>query len=1012
MSGTHGENAMNKQLLRIFLLLIFTASGFSGLLYESIWSRYLSLFLGHAAYAQTFVLAMFMGGMSLGSWLSSRFSTRWSHLLRWYAITEGVIGLFGLVFHAAFVAMTDLAYTSIMPALGSPLAAHVIKLTFGMLLILPPSILLGMTFPLMSAGMIRLFPMIPGNSISMLYFTNSLGAAVGVLVSGFVLVGSVGLPGTILTAAMINIAVALIVWYLARDLHDEPVEARVSSESFPRPQGSRYGVLLWVAMLTGLASFVYEIGWIRMLSLVLGSSTHSFEIMLSAFIAGLAFGGLWIRRRIDRIANTVGYLGVVQLVMGLLALSTLVLYGHSFEAMQATIRALGKTEQGYVLFNFASHLMALLIMFPVTFCAGMTLPLITLSLLKKGVGERSIGAVYAANTVGAILGVFAATHLLMPVLGLKGLITFGAGVDLVLGVFLLWTVMEPAKKYIPATAVTVSLVAVAATLAWVHLDSLKMASGVYRYGTLLTSNEARSLFHKDGKTTTVDLIEYKDGIRSITTNGKSDASINVVDEKRPQPDEVTMVLSAVLPLAVHPEAKTVAVIGMGSGLTSHVLLQSDSLRQVDTIEIEQAMVEAAVGFGPRVEAAFSDPRGRIFIEDAKTFFSTHNRKYDIIVSEPSNPWVSGVSSLFSEEFYRLISRHLNDGGVLAQWVQLYEIEPRLVASVLNALSLSFSEYVIFATTDEDMIIIARNGGHGTFLSPGVFENGSLGKELRRHHINTPADLRLRRIGDKKLFQPLFATLGSPPNSDYFPFLDLNAAKSRFLQRSAKELLALRAAPIPVLAILESRADGMADEAAPLDGENVSRGRFFERTKLIDTAESIRDHFVGTNHARVNGRVPPSLQKDVDLVKVRLLDCHGRRLSDVWFHSLYKIAGTVNASLSPRELNRLYKRFESSPCYGSLSESQRTWLSLFKAVGRRDAPRMARLAERLLEERRERQDPRKGYLLAVAMTGQLGQGQPEASLRLWNTYAQAVVGTSEPTLLLRFLYAHSVKSPDA
>jgi hypothetical protein len=174
--------------------------------------------------------------------------------------------------------------------------------------------------------------------------------------------------------------------------------------------------MLGVAALTGAASFIYEIGWIRMLSLVLGSSTHAFELMLSAFILGLAFGGLWIKRRIDDIAAPEKFLGVVQVAMGLLALATLVVYGRTFELMQWLFGVLARNDSGYAMFNLGSHLIALVVMFPAAFCAGMTLPLITHALLQRGAGERAIGAVYAANTVGAIVGVFAAVHVGLPAL--------------------------------------------------------------------------------------------------------------------------------------------------------------------------------------------------------------------------------------------------------------------------------------------------------------------------------------------------------------------------------------------------------------------------------------------------------------------------------------------------------------------------------------------------------------------------------------------------------------------
>ncbi|HBO69710.1 MAG TPA: spermidine synthase, partial [Deltaproteobacteria bacterium] len=201
---------------RSLYFALFTVSGFAGLIYESIWSHYLKLFLGHAAYAQTLVLALFMGGMAIGSWLCSRYSRNWKNLLVGYAIAEALIGLAAIVFHPVYVWTTDAAYSSLLPALGSETLADLAKWSLAGALILPQSILLGTTFPLMSAGLLRRYPATPGESLSMLYFSNSFGAAVGVLASGFVMIDRLGLPGTTQSAGAINLGLAAMVWLLAR----------------------------------------------------------------------------------------------------------------------------------------------------------------------------------------------------------------------------------------------------------------------------------------------------------------------------------------------------------------------------------------------------------------------------------------------------------------------------------------------------------------------------------------------------------------------------------------------------------------------------------------------------------------------------------------------------------------------------------------------------------------------------------------------------------------------------
>src|ERR1035437_4778784 len=547
--------SFSSRVPRGVFFLLFTVSGFAGLIYESIWSHYLKLFLGHAAYAQTLVLAIFMGGMALGSWLCSRFSGGWKNLLVGYALAEAVIGAYALAFHPLFVAATDAAFDSVLPALGSEFAATWFKWCLGPALILPQSVLLGMTFPLMSGGLIRRHPDAPGASLAMLYFTNSLGAAIGVLASGFFMIGKLGLPGTIQAAGAINLALAALMWLIARGA-EPPAAAPISPD---RDEARGYfRLLLATALLTGTASFIYEIGWIRMLSLVLGASTHSFELMLSAFILGLAFGGLWVKRRIDAIGDPMRFLGWVQIAMGLLALATIPLYGQMFEVMAAVIKGLAKTDAGHAMFLASSHGIALAVMFPATFCAGMTLPLITYSLLRLGHGEKSIGAVYASNTLGSIIGVFFAAHLGMPLLGLKGLIAVRAAIDVTLGLVLLWRAGGPVA--LRAGTAGFAGLAFAVVLAGFPLDNYKMASGVFRRGEVYDSNDAKLILHEDGKTTTVSLMDFPEG-RSLRTNGKSDGAIAMDPTMERISDEVTMVLTAAIPMALKPDAKNVAVIG-------------------------------------------------------------------------------------------------------------------------------------------------------------------------------------------------------------------------------------------------------------------------------------------------------------------------------------------------------------------------------------------------------------------------------------------------------------------
>ncbi|HEX9396559.1 MAG TPA: hypothetical protein VF943_07435 [Burkholderiales bacterium] len=970
---------------RAAFYLLFTASGFAGLIYESIWTHYLKLFLGHAAYAQSLVLAAFMGGMAAGAAWCGRRSARIAHPLATYALVEAAIGIAALVFHAVFVALTDWSHTVLLPALGVDGLALAAKIAVSCLLIVPQSFLLGMTFPLMSAGLARAHPGAAGESVAMLYFTNSLGAAAGVLVSGFVLVAWVGLPGTLRIAGSLNLAIAAAVWLLARPAQRAPLHSTLVENKAVR-------LILVVAFFTGLASLIYEIVWIRMLALVLGASTNAFELMLATFILGLALGGLAVRRRADA-AEPLRLLAAVQVAMGLAALATLPVYDQTFSLMETLMTGLARSDTGYLFFNLWGAAIAALVMLPATFFAGMTLPLLTGALLRAGGGEAAIGRVYAANTLGAIAGVIIAVHAGLPLLGLKGTLIAGGLIDVALG-FLLWRLFfQPRQLALAAAACATVFLAVALG---VELDANKMTAGVFRYGTLSASRDAEILFKQDGKTATVHLVKYAEAV-SLRTNGKSDGSINLDPAGVRGTDEVTMVLTGALPLALRPETKSAAVIGIGTGLTTHTLLQSLSIDSVDTIEIEAAMAEAARGFLPRNRAAFSDPRGALHIDDAKTFFSTHGRRYDLIVSEPSNPWVSGVSGLFTREFYRRVRGHLNAGGLLVQWMQLYEIDASLVAAVLRALGAEFPHYAVFAPSDHDLLIVASDAPVPLPPQTRVFDDPGLAKELWTVHVLTAGDLDVRYLGSRATLEPLVASYGMPANSDYAPILDLNAARHRFLEKSAAEVVGLLNAGLPLLEMLEpgrSRRAVNALFAGDYAFERVENTRlaWYARNFLLNAAEPDPE------------AVPLQLQKDLELVKVRLIECRSPREHDVWVHSAMRVAQAMNPYLQPDDVLAVWTRIGTAPCFRGLEDAQRRWIALFRAVAARDAEVMARHAPVLLATQRELTGEARDYLLAAAMLAQIAEGNNEAALGLWKAHGERARRPASP--VFRLLRCHA------
>jgi len=472
---------------------------------------------------------------------------------------------------------------------------------------------------------------------------------------------------------------------------------------------------------------------------------------------------------------------------------------------------------------------------------------------------------------------------------------------------------------------------------------------------------------------------------SIRTNGKSDGSINLTGEAESDrgTDEITMVLTAAVPLSLKPEAKTAAVIGIGTGLTTHTLLQSLQIERVETVEIESAMAQASRGFSPRNGAAFADPRSKILIDDAKSFFSSRNRRYDIIISEPSNPWVSGVSSLFTREFYRRIRTHLNPRGVLVQWFQLYEIDASLLASVMRALGEEFPHYAIYAPSDHDVLIVAGEAPLPAAPDARVFEQPGVAKELWTVHVLSVGDLDARYLGGRATLEPLFASYGARANSDYYPVLDLNAARHRFMEKSATDVVALLNLGVPVLELLEP---GFARR--PMNP--LHKGAYsFERIENARQAAYARD-FLLRRPPPPQG-IPTQLQKDLEVVKLRLLECRDAREFDVWLHSLLRVAKLVNQALPAAEAGAFWSRIAAARCVPALHEFQRQWIALFQAVGARNARAMAELAPALLEGTPELHADGREYLLMAGMSGAIAGGRREQALSLWERHAANLSG---------------------
>jgi hypothetical protein len=680
------------------------------------------------------------------------------------------------------------------------------------------------------------------------------------------------------------------------------------------------------------------------------------------------------------------------LVALLVATFAIWVYADALGLIGWAMHAMARNDSGYVLITATGFLASTLVMFPSAFCAGISLPLATQVLTSRGLGERSIGRVYGANTAGCILGAVVATHVGMELLGVKGLTGAGALLDAVAGLAALAIADRGSRRIAPGAAAAAALGLVA--FASAPLDLLRMSSGVYRQGVFLTPGMADLRFYRDGKTATIAVLDIGT-LRNIRTNGKSDAAIEMVDGHRAAPDEYTMVMAAALSLAMKPQAERVANIGFGSGLTSHVLLGSSRLKRLDNIEIERAMIEGARLFSPRNARAFTDPRSHIHIEDAKTFFAATRTPYDVIVSEPSGLWVSGVATLFSQEFYAHARRYLRDDGLLVQWIQAYEVNPDIVSSVFKALGRQFADYTVY-TTGPDLLVVATPKGRVPRVDAGLFGDPGVRDELSRLGILEAGDLDGMRVGDRASLEPLFSSYPMPPNSDFFPVVDQGAPRSRYKEESATGIANLHDAPAGALALLDR------DVRMPLKRiAHAGLNRPHRVDRMLVGAEAIGVALSG-RAADARALQGPPLEAAL-LVHALAPGCEGATRQ--WVNALSEVMDVAAPYLVADDLAPLFAAVRSSACWRALDAAARARVALLEAMATRDRAGIRELAPRVLGAGVRFRDGERADQLSAVMAAALADGRVDEARSLYMRYRAMLSPEEQSALQMRLVTAH-------
>lgn len=769
------------------VVVCFLVSGMTGLVYEVVWSRYLGFFIGASTYAHTVVLATFMGGLALGNrWIGRRADTS-GHLLRTYGILEIGIGLYCALFPTLFPLLGD-GYVAIGRVVGPDSALILpLKLILGVIAVLPPTILMGGTLPVLGKYLVKSEAEV-GSKIGALYFINTAGAVAGCFLAGFVLIEALGLELSMITAAAVNLVIGVGFLVLDRRLSQgEPEPEEEPAKAAP----ARFGV--WQVRVTlvaigigGALSMVYELVWVRLVAIVFGSSTQSFSLMLMSFIAGIALGGAvvaWdLKRRPDR--DPLRTFAWCELGIGVSVLAIIPLYERLptlFAGIQST---LSSSDGAFVLLQISEAAVLLALMAVPTTLIGMTLPLATrvcvssLSDLGKGVGT-----VFAVNTVGTLVGASATGLLLIPLLGLQPVLYIGAMGSLSLGMVLLVTAgvsRQRVGQMAAATAVLFSIFTVSAG----RWDYSVLTAGFFQpqlegfgeqgYDAVRERMSAgKILFQADGADTTVVVYESEDGNRYLKVNGKTDAS-NTAEDMR------TQLMLGHLPMLLHPGTpERVFIVGLGSGVTAGAVIQHPGAK-ADVVELSRAVVHAATYFDEVNAGALSDPRVDLRLGDAKDNLLLDDVKYDVVISEPSNPWIAGIAQLFTVEWFEVVDAHLAEGGILVQWLQSYSLNDESLARTLRTIGAVFPHVSVWRFNASDTMLVASREPvalNREQLAARLARAGVAG-QLAPQSLGTVESLLLGQVMSPETVREQFAPR-PPLHRDVYPWLEYEAPRSLF-----------------------------------------------------------------------------------------------------------------------------------------------------------------------------------------------------------------------------------------
>ena len=755
--------------------IVFLISGAAGLIYEILWVRFFALNIGSTIYAASAVTAAYMAGLALGAWILGRFSDRAGSPLKWYAIFELLIGAYALLFSGC---------SSLVQSLCSDLGSIYSKFFFVMAALIIPTLLMGATLPFISSAYVRIFKPVNNElSVSYLYGINALGGVIGIFLATFFLIYRFGNTITMLSAVACNFLVAIAAFLIARST--ESIKTSVEPQATPTAVDEIYSVrqnayeinplISFTGFFTvGFCALALEIVLTRLLILVIGSSTYAFSLILMAYICAIPIGSIIIPSFMKRPPRAAAF-GVVLMLLAIASLATIPCISA---APFIFLKIYSIYHTNFSSFMALQYLLCFIILLPPAALSGYAFTCALGSIKSESVNIGSkVGRLYFFNTIGAVLGSITAPFIFIKSFGLQNSIITLSLLYLVSGIA--FTLATNAKKRLKLLRiVSFALIYTAILFGGGELDMEIIASGVHHQPEKYdgkTIAEIKNQIKKDKLIFLAEGIDSTVGIYSrheviyLKINGKTDASTGWYDMN-------TQLLLGHLPMMLAKKNKNVAIIGLGAGVTAGAVMKYDP-ESLDCLEINPNVIDSARYFTKISGLDFTAKNFKIIEEDALAYIKNTKKKYDVIISEPSNPWIAGIASLFTYDHFEKCREKLSDDGLMCQWLQIYSMSHEDFIRVLITFQKAFPNATLWYSSWGDALIIATRSDYefDYNLIKKRFENDIIKKHLNLTEVFSPEAVLAHQILDAKTLTEL---------AKKYPEIEINTHEHQILEFSA------------------------------------------------------------------------------------------------------------------------------------------------------------------------------------------------------------------------------------